>query len=89
VKIQISRDAQSGTTLIPKGDYWVSLRSEASEFNLAGQGKDIKIPAKRRRTKVECKTTQVAFYCGGGRTWSLVVTAPKLGEWVAFLEYTT
>ncbi len=87
MKISVSRDAQCGTTQIPKGDYWVSLRSEASEFNLAGQGKDIKIPAKKRRAKVMTKTTSVAFYSGGGRTWSLVVTTPKFGEWVAFLEY--
>lgn len=88
MKIQLSRDAQCGNTLIPKGDYWVSLRNESNEFNLSGQGKDIKIPAKKRRAKVNTKTTQVAFYSGGGRTWSLVITTPKYGEWVAFVEYT-
>lgn len=89
MKIQVSRDAKCGNTSIPKGDYWVSLKTESGEFSLAGQGKDIKIPAKKRRAKVQTKTTSVMFYSGGGRTWSLVVTTPKFGEWVAFLEYQT
>jgi hypothetical protein len=89
MKIQITRDARSGKTPIPKGDYWVSLNSDSAEMNLAGGGKDIRIPAKRRRAKVNNKTTQVSFYSGGGPIWSLVVIAPKYGEWVAFVEFTS
>jgi hypothetical protein len=86
MKVPFNRDCFCGKTRIPKGDYWVSLKSEASEILLSAQGKDIRLPALRRRTKVNGKTTQVSFYSGGGTTWTLVVSAPKYGEWVVFIE---
>ena len=89
MKIQISRDAHCGKLNIPKGDYWVSMLSESGEISLVGGGKDYKCPAKKRRATVKSKTTQIAFYSGGGRIWSLVVSTPKFGEWIALIEYST
>jgi len=86
MKISVPRDAQCGQIIIPRGDYWVSLRNESGEINLAGGGKDYRLPAKKRRTKVKGKTTTVTFYCGGGTCWSLVISTPKFGEWIAMLE---
>jgi hypothetical protein len=38
---------------------------------------------------VKTKTTSISFYSGGGRTWTLMVTTPKYGEWVTFIDYIT
>jgi hypothetical protein len=87
MKIQIKNDAVSGKVVIPKGEYWVSLNNEAQQIFLTAGGKDLKIPATKRRSTAKTKTTTVVFYSGGGTTWSLVVNTPKHGEWVAFIEY--
>jgi hypothetical protein len=88
VKINIPRDALVGKVMIPRGDYMVSLQSDTQQLLLVGGGKDIKIPAIRRRNepKGKSKTIQVSFYSGGGNTWSLIVSAPKQGEWIAYIE---
>lgn len=65
----------------------VALSSESGEIVLTGGGKQFKIPAKRRRAQSRSRVTTIAFYSGGGNIWSLVVTTPKHGEWVASLEY--
>ena len=87
MKISLTKDALSGDVPIPRGEYWVSLQSETRTIVLAGQGKDYKIPALRRRAKVNAKTAQVQFYSGGGPTWSIVIVAPKHGEWIASVTY--
>ena len=87
MKISIPKDAVCGTVMIPLGDYWVSLQSETGEINLTGHGRDIRIKATRRRVKANSKITTVQFYNGGGKQLSLVVSTPKFGEWVSFLEY--
>ncbi len=73
--------------MIPPNDYWVSLNSEAGEITLSAAGKDLRIKATRRRVHVKSKVTSVQFYSGGGKVWSIVVVAPKAGEWIALVEY--
>jgi hypothetical protein len=86
MKVPFARDGHSGKIDIPKGDYWVTLRSDSQEIILSARGKDIRLPAKKRKTKVNAKTTQVSYFSGGGTTWTLMVVAPKYGEWVTFIE---
>ena len=86
-KITLVKDAQSGNTLIPKGDYVVSLASDAQVITLSGRGKDYKVAATRRRQNVPNRTLHISFQPGGGRVWSIVVIAPKYGEWIAMIEY--
>lgn len=86
MKITIQSNASSGAVQIPKGEYWVSLAAEAGEMTLSARGQDIRIKATRRRSKTNAKTTVVSYYSGGGKQWSLVVTTPKQGEWVAFID---
>jgi len=87
MKIQIKQDALCGSVLIPRGEYWVALQQERSEFTLSSGGKDLHIKALKRRSTAKQRTTTVQFFSGGGKTWSLVVSTPKAGEWVAFVEY--
>lgn len=87
MKITLTSDATCGNVMIPKGEYLVALLPDMGQINLAGGGKDYKIPAVRRRTAGRTRITTISFYSGGGRTWSLVVSTPKNGEWVAFIEY--
>ncbi len=86
MKITIPKEAVCGNAVIPPGEYWVALQSDAQQILLAAQGRDVKIPATRRRTASKTKTTTVSFYAGGGPIWSLVVNTPKHGEWVSMLE---
>jgi hypothetical protein len=86
VKITIPKEAVCGKAVIPAGEYWVALQSDSQQILLAAQGRDIKIPATRRRTASKTKTTTVSFYAGGGPIWSLVISTPKYGEWVSMLE---
>lgn len=65
----------------------VSLANGSSEIVLTGGGKQFKLPAVRRRQTGKTKSTNVMFYCGGGPLWSIVVSTPKLGEWVSMIEY--
>ena len=86
MKITIAKDSKCGQVFVPKGEYWVSLSSENGQMVLSSAGKDVKVAATRRRTKSKTRVTSVSFFSVGGPVWSLVVTTPKYGEWVAFLE---
>lgn len=87
MKIKISRDAVCGAIPIRAGEYWVALRDDTREIALIGQGKDLLIPAVRRSPRGKGKTTSVQFYSGGGTSWSLVISSPQQGEWLALIEY--
>jgi hypothetical protein len=86
MRITVGKDAKCGDVFIPKGDYWVTLQSDTQQLLLASGGKDIKIPATRRRTKAKTRVTTVTFFSVGGPVWSLVVSTPQYGEYVAFVE---
>ena len=64
----------------------MSFNAEASEFNLAAGGKDIKVKAIKRRSDAKGKLSSIQFFKGGGKSWSLVAIIPKRGEWVAIVE---
>lgn len=87
MRIQVNQDAVCKNIPIPKGEYWVTLNPASGQITLMAGGHDIQIPAMRRRSQTKAKTTQVQFYCGGGNSWSLVITTPKQGEWIAMIEY--
>ncbi len=87
MKIKIIKDAYSGKTFIPPGEYWVALAAESQSITLIAGGKNLSIPAVRRKSVTRSKTTSVAFYSGGGNLWSLLVDAPKVGQWIATIEY--
>jgi hypothetical protein len=87
MKIHIKEDAMSGKTVIPKGEYMVSLQAESQQINLIAGGKTIKLAATKRRATSKVRTVSVNFYSGGGKSWSLVVNTPKNGEWIAMIEY--
>ena len=86
MRITIPKDAKSGNTEIPKGEYWVSLHSETQQIFLSAGGRDFKLMATRRKTKSRYKTTTVTFFSAGGAFWSLVVATPKYGEWYVLIE---
>jgi hypothetical protein len=86
MKITIKSDAICAKIPIPAGDYLVALASDGVHLNLSGGGKTYPVPAVRRSRTSRKKTTQVSFYCGGGKTWSLVLESPKLGEFIAFID---
>lgn len=75
-----------GVVVIPEGEYWVAPQLESATINLVGAGKDYSLKAVRRRKKTNSRSTNIVFSCGGGSTWSLVVSSPKFGEWAAFIE---
>ena len=87
MRINLLKNAICGDVRIPKGEYLPALLPEQSQINLAGGGKDYKIPAIRRRTAARTKVTNISFYSGGGNIWSLVIITPKHGEWIAYIEY--
>lgn len=87
MRITLSKTANCGAVELAAGDYWVSLNADSSQIFLIAGGRDFKLPATRRRVKVRTKSTTVSFYSGGGDLWSLVVTSPKLGEWISLIEY--
>lgn len=88
MKITLSKNASCGGKInIPAGEYMVSLSNGNSEIVLTGGGKQFKLPAVKRRQAAKSKTTNVMFYCGGGPLWSIVLSTPKLGEWVSMIEY--
>lgn len=85
--VLIAHEAKCGDVVIPRGEYLVALNASNSEIYLTGRGSQFKLPATKRRNNARTRVTSVQFYCGGGKTWSLVISTPKLGEWVAFLTY--
>jgi hypothetical protein len=86
MRITISKDAKCGNSYIPKGEYWVTLASDTQQMTLVGSGKEVKVPATRRRSKSKTRVATVTFFSSGGPIWSLVISTPQYGEWVAFLE---
>lgn len=87
MKITVKGDAASGNVFIPAGDYMVALDAGSQQIRLTGRGLDLKLPAIRRRQTAKTRVLTVLFYCGGGTTWSLVVSTPKQGEWLAMVEF--
>jgi hypothetical protein len=87
MKITLKEDADCGGVTVPKGEYMVALLHETQQLNLAGKGQNYKIPAVKRRAKANSRVTIVQFYSGGGNSWSLIVSAPKHGEWIAQVDY--
>ena len=87
MRIRVIKDAVCGKAFIPAAEYWVSIHPEKGEFSLSSGGQDIHIKAIKRNPIGKGRITTIQFYTGGGRTWSLVASTPKQGEWVAFLEY--
>ncbi|HLD99719.1 MAG TPA: hypothetical protein VJB59_05635 [Bdellovibrionota bacterium] len=86
MKIRINQFLEGGGVQIPPADYWVSLRPDLSEITLSAGGRDIRVKAVKRRQTGRKKTLDVQYYKGGGTQWTLVVSTPKHGEWVALLE---
>jgi hypothetical protein len=87
MKVHIKEDATSGKMIIPKGEYTVALQVESQQIGLVAGGKTLKIAATRRRSTSKVRVTTVTYYCGGGKSWSLVVSTPKHGEWIAMIDY--
>ncbi|MCM2276693.1 MAG: hypothetical protein NDJ89_01295 [Oligoflexia bacterium] len=87
MRIQLTKNAVCGKVQIPKADYWVSLNSDSGQILLSAGGKDLRLPAVKRRSQVRTRSTTVSFYSGGGPLWSLVISTPKYGEWIATIEY--
>lgn len=87
MKITIKDMALCGKTEIPPGEYYVNLNTETSQILLQRGGHEIKLPATRRRKDAKNKVMRVNFVSGGGTLWSLVVSAPHEGEFIATLEY--
>lgn len=86
MKITLNKDSACGKIMIPKGEYMVVLASDTQQIVLTGGGKQFKVPATRRRSAGRSRITTVSFTNGGGTTWSLVIAAPKLGEWISMFE---
>jgi hypothetical protein len=86
MRITIPKDGKAGNAEIPKGEYWVSLHHESQQMFLSSGGRDIKIPAIRRKNKSRTKNISVTFFSAGGAYWSLIVSTPKYGEWIALIE---
>jgi hypothetical protein len=89
MRITVPKDGKSGSIEIPRGEYWVSLHSDSQQIFLTAGGRDVKLPAVRRRNKARTKTITVSFYSSGGAYWSLIVSTPKYGEWIAQIELGT
>ena len=86
--IRIEKEAHSGNTVIPAGEYTVSVKSDTRQINLEGAGRDIEIYAVGRPTKGTVRSVDVQFTPGGGGSnWSLLVKTPKMGEYLAAITY--
>ncbi len=86
MKITLPEEGICGIITIPEGEYWVAPQLEAGKINLIAGGRDYPLKAVRRRQSTRVRTQNIAFTCGGGSIWSLVVQSPKHGEWAAFIE---
>lgn len=89
MRIRIPKEAVCGEVEIGSGEYWVALRHETKQVALVAGGRDLLIPATRRRNRSKTKTLSIQYFTGGGSTWSLVILDPKHGEWVSFISYNT
>jgi hypothetical protein len=88
MKITISKNSSCGKVEVPTGEYMVALASDTGQLVLVGGGQTHKIPAVRRRSSAKTRTTTVSLIPGGGSSYSLVMSTPKQGEWIAMLEVT-
>ncbi|MBS1962089.1 MAG: hypothetical protein JST04_07735 [Bdellovibrionales bacterium] len=86
MKVTINKNSTCGKVEVPSGEYMVALAADTGQLALVGGGKTHKIPAVRRRATGKTRTTSVALIPGGGSTYSIVMSTPKQGEWVAMLE---
>jgi len=86
MRIVLPRNGVCAQLEIPQGDYEVVLSPESNQITLIGGGVDFKLPATRRRAKSRFRTNTASFFCGGGKLWSLVISTPKQGEWVCFIQ---
>lgn len=86
MKVTIGKNSVCGKVEVPSGEYMVALASDTGRLVLVGGGKSRKIPAVRRRTAGKTRTTTVALIPGGGALYSLVLSTPKHGEWIAMME---
>lgn len=86
MKITLTRNSTCGTVELPAGEYLISLALDTGTLTLAGGGKTLKIPAVRRRRIAKTRTMVVTIMPGGGSSYSLIVSTPKHGEWIAMLE---
>lgn len=86
MKITVSKDATCGKIPVQSGEYMVALATDTQSMTLTGGGKQIKIPATKRRSAGKTRVTTVSYYNAGGSAWSLLIQTPKFGEWIALLE---
>jgi len=87
MRITIKEPAKAGKIEIPPGDYYVSVNTETNQILLSAGGKEIKLPSVRRGTKPKGNVMRCTFNSGGGTLWSLMVSAPHEGEFIATIEY--
>ncbi len=86
MKISINKDSTCGKVDVAAGDYMVALASDTGQLVFTGGGKTHKVPAVRRRSAGKTRTTTVNLIPGGGSTYSVVMSTPKQGEWIAMFE---
>ncbi len=86
MKIILKQATCAGDTDIPAGEYWVSISGEGRFINLTGGGKDYKVPAIRRSSKVPVRRTDVNFFASSGTSWTIIVKTPPAFEWMGTLN---
>jgi hypothetical protein len=86
MQVKFKGEGTSGKVIIPPGEYWVSLNGSGGEILLAGGGKTYRIQGTQRRTQAKCRSTTVVFQSGGAKVWSLIISTPKYGEWIALID---
>ncbi len=87
-KISIKTKGTVGDIEVPPGEYVVTAVPERSALQLAGGGKNYLVSAVNRRSVAaeRAKRTTLQFYSMGGNNWTISMTVPKRGEWVAFMQ---
>ncbi len=85
-KICLEKAGKIGTTRLNKGDYFVSVNVHSREFRISGNGVDVSIQGIRKQGKKKYKVTEVVFYSGGGKTWSLVAKVPPHFELLTYIH---
>jgi hypothetical protein len=86
MKVTLSKNSTCGKVEVPAGEYMVALASDTGQLAFVGGGKTHKVPAVRRRTAGKTKFTTVSLVPGGGSLFSIVMSTPKQGEWIAMFE---
>lgn len=87
-RISLKGKATCGKVEVPPGDYVVTAAPENSSIVLVGGGRNYALAAINRRSvaSAKAKKTSVNFYSMGGDQWTIAVTVPRRGEWVAFVK---